>query len=198
MNRLFNTLRNFVEKPQVIEDALPGFDNRVEVLYRYAERASAYEDELQANYDAVLDQLSQLQGMMEVAIEQGLDAHALEYLRLAARLRPQRDLLEQELAAFHSVADDLINRTSALLENLDEARMYARDGEISPAATYYLDGTLNKLTRYFVMLERIAITRHRNLPKRLAAETLKVVDDAQLDLELATFILNRRRALGSG
>jgi hypothetical protein len=202
MNRLFSTLRSFVEKPRpeaaVWQDALPGFDNRIEVLCRYAERASAYEDDLQISYDEVMDQLSQLQGLMEVALDEGQDAHALEYLRLAARLRPQRDLLAQELAAFRSVADDLISRTNALLDNIDEARTYARTVEISPAATYYLDATLSKLTRYFVMLERIAISRHRALPKRLANEMLKIVDDAQLDLELATFILSRRRALGSG
>src|SRR6266700_2765720 len=100
MNRLFNSLRSFVEKPRpeasVWQDALPGFDNRIEVLCRYAERASAYEDDLQANHDEVMDQLSQLQGMMEIALDDGQDANALEYLRLAARLRPQRDLLERE------------------------------------------------------------------------------------------------------
>ena len=38
MNRLFKTLRNIVEKPiseqeaEQREDALPGFDNRIEVL----------------------------------------------------------------------------------------------------------------------------------------------------------------------
>jgi hypothetical protein len=202
MNRLFNTLRNFVERPQAeveeIEDALPGFENRLEVLCRYAERAAAYEDDLRANYDDVMDQLGQLQALMEAALDEGEDAHALEYLRLAARLRPQRDLLDHEMAVFRSVADDLIARTNALLENLDEARLYAKSAEVSPAATYYLDATMNKLTKYFVMLERVAIARHRGLPDRLSAEMLIIVDDAQLDLELAHFILTRRRALGSG
>jgi hypothetical protein len=202
MNRLFNTLRNFVERPQSeveeTEEALPGFENRLEVLCRYAERAAAYEDDLQANYDEVIDQLWLLQALMEAALDEGEDAHALEYLRLAARLRPQRDLLDHEMAVFRSVADDLISRTNALLENLDEARIYARSAEVSPAATYYLDATLNKLTKYFVMLERVAIARHRSLPDRLATQMLVIVDDAQLDLELAHYILTRRRQLGPG
>lgn len=202
MNRLFNTLRNFVERPQAeveeTEEALPGFENRLEVLCRYAERAAAYEDDLRANHDEVMDQLWLLQALMENALDDGKDAHALEYLRLAARLRPQRDVLDHEMAVFRSVADDLIRRTNALLENLDEARVFAQSAEVSPAATYYLDATLTKLTRYFVMLERVAIARHRGLPERLAAEMLIVVDDAQLDLELAHYILTRRRQLGSG
>ncbi len=52
MNRLFQTLRNIVEKPEApVEqpaDALPGFDNRLTVLCTYAERSASYEDELTA------------------------------------------------------------------------------------------------------------------------------------------------------
>src|SRR5258708_33564922 len=143
MNPLFSTLRSFVEKPRpeagVWQDALPGLDNRIEVLCRYAERASAYEDDLQISYDEVMDQLSQVQGLMEVALDEGQASDALEYLRLAARLRPQRDLLAQEVAAFRSVADDLISRTNALLDNMDEARGYPASTEMSTARTSCLD-----------------------------------------------------------
>jgi hypothetical protein len=204
MNRLFKTLRNIVDKPvseqeaEQREDALPGFDSRIEVLSTYAERSAAYEEDLQNNFDQVADQLLQLQELMEATIDAGRDRDALEYLRLAARLRPQRDLLDQELRAFHAVASDLIRRVNTLMDYIEEAREFARDGELSPAATYYLDATLNRLTRYFVMLERVTRQRHRTLRDRLAAQILLVVDDRQLDLELATYILQRRRALGSG
>jgi hypothetical protein len=204
MNRLFKTLRNIVEKPiseqeaEQREDALPGFDNRIEVLSTYAERSAAYEEDLQNNFDEVAEQLLQLQELMEATIDAGRDRDALEYLRLAARLRPQRDLLDQEIRAFHAVAADLIRRVDTLMDYIDEAREFARDGGLSPAATYYLDATLNRLTRYFVMLERVTRQRHRTLRDRLAAQILVVVDDRQLDLELATYILQRRRALGSG
>jgi hypothetical protein len=204
MNRLFQTLRNIVEKPQpedenaAVEEALPGFDNRLEVLCTYAERSAAYEDELTARFGQVADDLAQLQEHMEAALDRGEDRDALEYLRLAVRLRPQRDLLERELNAFHAVASDLIRRVSTLMDYADEAREYARSTTLSPAATYFLDATLNRLTRYFVMLERVTKTRHYSLPDRLAQEITQVVDDRQLDLELATYILSRRRALGPG
>jgi hypothetical protein len=204
MNRLFQTLRNIVEKPQPeaeedsTGDALPGFDNRLEVLCAYAERSAAYEDELTARHEQIADDLAQLQERMEASLDEGEDRDALEYLRLAFRLRPQRDLLEHELNAFHAVASDLIRRVNTLMDYADEAREYARNATLSPAATYFLDATLNRLTRYFVMLERVTKTRHYSLPDRLAQEITEVVDDRQLDLELATYILSRRRALGPG
>src|SRR5512146_115122 len=100
MNRLFHTLRGIVDKsadrpsgrrgrPESVGDdeALLGFDNRMEVLCSYAERSAAYEDELVVNLEGVVDQLSLLQESMEQAIDQGADRDALEYLRLAARIR---------------------------------------------------------------------------------------------------------------
>ncbi len=152
MNRLFQTLRNIVEKPAVEEpaEALPGFDNRLAVLCTYAERSATYEDELTARYNEVADDLARLQELMEGALDSGEDRDALEYLRLAVRLRPQRDLLEQELRAFHAVAWDLIQRVNTLNDYADEAREFARNADLSPAATYFLDTILNRLTRYFV------------------------------------------------
>jgi len=204
MNNLFKTLRRFTERsrPAVstepAQDALPGFYTRIDVLIKYAERASAYEDELIGSFDQIIDAIDQFQGLMEQALDEGRDRDALEYLRLAARIRPQRDLIDQELRAFHAVAADLLERFNTLIANLEEAREYARSAEPNPAATEYLDGALNRLTRYFVLLERVTIARHRALPERLAAQIGEVVDDRQLDLEMATFILQRRRALGSG
>lgn len=204
MNQLFKTLRRFTERSQASartepeQDALPGFYTRIDVLIKYAERASAYEDELMGNFEQIIEMMDQFQGLMEQALDDGRDRDALEYLRLAARIRPQRDLIDQELRAFHAVAADLLERFNTLIANLEEAREYARSAEVNPAATEYLDQALNRLTRYFVMLERVTIARHRELPERLAAQIGQVVDDRQLDLELATFILQRRRALGSG
>lgn len=205
MNRLFQTLRGFVERPRTaeeaddrVEEALPGFDNRIEVLSKYAERASAYEETLQNSYDQIVDQIMQLQGLMEQALDEGQDSNALEYLRLAARLRPQRALLEQELKAFHALAGELIWRVLMLLDNLEEARNYALSADLNPTATRALDEALNRLTRYFVMLERVTIARNDQLPMRLAEQMMVIVDDRQLDLELARFILSRRRALGGG
>lgn len=199
MNRLFKTLRNIVERPQPVGgDALPGFDNRVEVLYKYAESAAAYEDDLDKNLTMIDDQLEMLRLHMEKALDAGKDRDALEYIRLAARLRPQQDLLNQEIRTFHAVAGDLVLRVTTLMDHLDEAHAYAQSNELSPAATDYLDSALTNLTRYFVMLERVARHRRSNLPNRLAEQMLLVLDDRQLDLELATYILNRRRAIGSG
>jgi len=205
VNRLFQTLRGFVERPRTaeeaddrVEEALPGFDNRIEVLSKYAERASAYEETLQNSYDQIVDQIMQLQGLMEQALDEGQDSNALEYLRLAARLRPQRALLEQELKAFHALAGELIWRVLMLLDNLEEARNYALSADLNPTATRALDEALNRLTRYFVMLERVTIARNDQLPMRLAEQMMVIVDDRQLDLELARFILSRRRALGGG
>jgi len=205
MNRLFRTLRGFADRHQAEREqqveaipALPGFENRLEVLCTYAERASGYEDELLTTYDEVMDTMMQLQELMEQAIERGQDRDALEYLRMAARLRPQRDLLDHELNSFRAVAAELTRRVRVLVEHIDEARSFAESADLSPAATYYLDQTMTKLTRHFVMLERVTIARHQDLPQRLAAKINTVVDDRQLDLELATYILSRRRALGSG
>ncbi len=204
MNRLFNTLRGIREKPREIpdaveaEEALPGFDNRIEVLMMYAERAAAYEDELMSNLDQLLGNLAMLQEQMERNLDAGQDRDALEYLRIAFRLRPQRDLIDQELRAFQVVAKDLLRRVNTLMDNIDEARVYARSAELSPAATYYLDAILNQLTRYFVMLERVTIARHKTLQERLTAQIVTVVDDRALDLELARYILARRRMIGAG
>ena len=202
MNRLFKTLKTIVERPQAAEsdrpDALPGFDNRVEVLYKYAETAVAYEDDLARNLTEVDTTLDSLRGAMEMSIDAGRDRDALEYLRLAARLRPQRDLLDIEIRSFHVLATDLIRRVTALMDNIDEARAYAHSADLSPATTQFLDQALTRLTRYFVMLERVARVRRQKLPDRLAAQIAHVIDDRELDLELANYILQRRRAIGSG
>ncbi len=205
MHRLFSTLRKAVERQeqqreheQSSAEALPGFENRVEVLCKYAENAAHYEDDLTAAYESVEANMGRLQQGMEDALDAGRDRDALEYLRLAARIRPQRDLLEQETRAFHAVATELILRVNTLMENIDEARSYARIFELNPAASQALDQTLTRLTRYFVMLERVATARRRSLPERLAQALTAVMDDRQLDLELARYVLARRRALGSG
>jgi phage shock protein A len=199
MNRLFSTLRKLVEKaPAEDTPALPGFENRVEVLYRYVEQAAAYEDELTAHLEQVQERLDKLQARVESALDIGKDRDAFEFIRLAARLRPQFDLLDEEIKAFHAVAADLILRVNTLMDNINEARLLAEDGEFSPAATRTLDETLTRLTRYFVNLDRVATARRRALPERLAQQLTHVIDDRQLDLELANYILNRRRALGPG
>jgi hypothetical protein len=199
MNRLFQTLRGMRDRPADENNAaLAAFDNRIEVLTTYAERASAYEEDLTRNHEQILETLAQFHDMMIMALDAGKDRDALEYLRLAMRLRPQRDLLERELHAFRAVADELIRRITTLMHNLDQARAYVENSDLSPAASYYLDQTLNRLTRYFVLLERVSISRHKGLPQRLAEQMMTVIDDRQLDLELARFILSRRRALGTG
>lgn len=204
MNRLFQTLRNIVRRPMQpmgepeYGDVLPGFDDRVEVLVRYAEQAAAYTDELNSNYEQIQATMTQFQELMEQAIDKGQDRDALEYLRLAARLRPQNDLLERELRVFRVVANDLIGRVNTLMENLEEARGFARSSDYNPGATEYLDAALTRLTRYFVMLDRVAANRRYVLPERLAQKLTLVIDDRQLDLELARYILSRRRALQSG
>jgi hypothetical protein len=48
------------------------------------------------------------------------------------------------------------------------------------------------------MLDRVAKARRRDLPDRLAAAMTDVLDNRQLDLELANYILQRRRALNAG
>jgi phage shock protein A len=199
MNRLFSSLRKLVEKaPAEDTPALPGFENRVEVLYRYVEQAAAYEDELTAHLEQVQGQLDQLQERVEKALDAGKDRDAFEFIRLAARLRPQFDLLNEEIKSFHAVAADLMLRVNKLMDNIDEARRLAEDGDFSPVATHALDETLTRLTRHFVNLDRVATARRRALPERLAQQLTRVIDDRQLDLELANYILKRRRALGPG
>src|SRR5437762_9055846 len=135
MNRLFQTLRGIVDKSAdrrgESSASLPGFDNRIEVLCSYAERSAAYEDDLLANLERIVDQLAQLQEYMERAIDEGADRDALEYLRLAARIRPQRDLLDQELKSFHVVASDLIRQVKLLQQYRDEAREFASNSSLS-------------------------------------------------------------------
>jgi hypothetical protein len=210
MNRLFHTLRNIrsggraADTPRDDSDlspddeALLGFDNQIEVLCSYAERSAAYEDDLLGHLERIVEQLMQLQELMEKAIDDGEDRNALEYLRLAARLRPQRELLEQELRAFLMVATDLIGKVKTLVEYRDEARQFARDASLSPAATHVLTSTMNSLTRNFVLLERVTKARHQTLSERLGQQITTIIDDRELDLELATYILNRRRAIGPG
>jgi hypothetical protein len=186
LNRLFRTLREFVNKtpsaaadPSTAEaggvDALPGFDNRIEVLTRYAESAAHYEDDLVKAKTAVEENLAMFEQGVEMMLDAGQDRDALEYVRLMVRLRPQVELLNAEIQNFHAVASALILRTNMLIQNLDEARIYARSFTLNPEATMYLD-----------------------LPDRLAEVMMQVIDDRKLDLELATYILARRRALGSG
>ncbi len=197
MNRLFETLRSWLERSQQAV-ALPGFDNRMDVLCRYAQRAADYEDELLTAYHEIEDQLSAFEGQVEHALSLGNDRDALEYVRLLVRLRPQRELLDRELRNFHAVAGALILRVDTLMAHMDEAHLLAKSAAPNPAATDYLDQTLTRLTRYFVMLERVAAARRQELPDRLAALTLQVLDNRKLDLELATYILHRRRSIGSG
>ena len=199
MNRLFSRFRS--RAPDVttaIPDALPGFDDRVSALRSHAQQAARYEDDLLSVQRDVNDQLQMCEALIEQALQIGEDAEALEYVRLAARLRPQYELLEKELRAFGSVADILIQRLDLLLNNLDEARTFARSAELNSHATEYLDEALTRLTRYFIMLDRVASVRRRELPDRLADLMNQVLDDRHLDLMLASYILDRRRALDSG
>jgi hypothetical protein len=204
MNRLFDTLRGWLDKNpthtlnSAAPDALPGFDNRIEVLCHYAENAARYEDDLLASQAQISDNLGALEAGIDKCLLHGADRDALEYVRLMVRLRPQYELIDQELRSFHAVASELILRTNLVMQHIDEARQYAASARLNPAATNYLDDTLTKLTRYFVMLERVAEVRRRELPARLAALTLSVIDNRRLDMELANYILQRRRALGSG
>lgn len=197
MNCLFSTLRGWRDKPPAAE-ALPGFESRIETLCRHAQQAAGYEDDLLATYRDVDEQLGALEAHMEQALHDGQDRNALEYVRLIVRLRPQRDLLDRELYTFRAVSNALILRVDVLMEHLDEARDFARSATINPAATQFLDTTLTRLTRYFVMLDRVTNARRRELPDRLAALTLQVLDNRQLDMELANYVLQRRHALSSG
>jgi len=167
-------------------------------LTRYAESAARYEDDLLKAKQSVEENLAGLQQGVEMMLDAGADRDALEYVRLMVRLRPQVELLEREIHNFHAVASALILRTNTLMQNLDQAREFAQSSELNPEATAYLDGTLDRLTRYFVMLDRVSRQRRKELPDRLAQVMLQVIDDRKLDLELASYILARRRALGSG
>src|SRR5258708_6931337 len=173
MNRLFNTLRSFTERPHADSEADAAgeaeraFDTRIEVLTKYAERASNYEEELQNTYETILDNLMQLQELMVLKLDDGQDRDALEYLRLAARLRPQRALLEQDLGAFHAVAAPLFPRVTPTLDPFEEPRVLTATPDKTPPAAYSHEAWLPRLTRYFVLLERVAIARHRALPQRL-------------------------------
>lgn len=119
-------------------------------------------------------------------------------MRLAARLRPQRDLLQGELRAFHAVAAELQRRVALLLDNQAAASRIAEDVTANPQAARTLERVLNQLTRYFALLDRVAKARRRELPERLAAALTRVLDDRALDLELANYILQQRRALNDG
>lgn len=197
MNRLFSRLRTRRDEPPA-PDALPGFDDRVAVLYGYAQQAAHYEDDLLTAQQDIAAQLHECERRINDALEAGRDSDALEYVRLIARLRPQYELLDHEMRAFRAVAEALIVRLDTLLNHLDEARVYARSADINTQATWYLDLTLTRLTRYFVMLDRVATARRRALPDRLAELMVQVLDDRRLDLVLATYILQRRRALDAG
>ncbi len=197
MNRLFSRLRTRRDQPQAA-DALPGFDERIAILCTHARQAAHYEDELLSAQQEVISQLEACEVRIEQALMQGEDREALEYVRLAARLRPQYDLLDRELRAFGAVAEALITRLDMLLNHLDEARLFARSAVINPEATDFLDQALIRLTRYFIMLDRVATARRRGLPDQLAAIMVQVLDDRRLDLILANYVLERRRALNAG
>jgi len=206
MRNLFDALRNIVDRTHdkrredeaQINAALEVFENRMDILLRHAEQSMAYEDALNVNFERLEGELNMLREMVEKCIDVGQDRDALEYLRLAVRLRPQRDLVAYELNAFHAVSDALVTKVNILVGHIDEAREYARNQHWSPAKADYLDSTLNKLTRYFVMLERVTVARRKTLNDRLVAKLADVIDDRRLDLELATYILQRRRALNAG
>lgn len=211
MNRLFNSLRGLRQKAEPVaprtiepieavsaEPALPGFDARAETLQRYTEQAAAYESDLEGHLQTAQANIDRFMAKVEAALDAGKDRDAYEVLRMAARIRPQVTLLQREIASFHAVAGELTRRVNLLMDNLDEARAFAEDGGQNPAATAALDRALTSLTRYFVMLDRVAQSRRRDLPERLAAMMLEVIDDRALDLELAQYVMQRRRQLGTG
>ena len=207
MNRLFETLRGLVSRPRSEPapaaapeqlNILAGFESRLAALYHYAERAAAYEHDLEARLAEAQAHMDQLEATVEAMIDAGRDRDAFEYLRLAARLRPQRDLLHEELRAFHAVAAELQRRVALLIDNHAAASQIASNVSANLQAARTLDRVLNQLTRYFVMLDRVAKARRRDLLDRLAAAVTNVLDDRQLDLELANYVLQRRRALNAG
>ncbi|GAB4554552.1 MAG: hypothetical protein OHK0023_24800 [Anaerolineae bacterium] len=203
MNKLLNVLRGLGKREPQTEaaqpaEALPGFDNRLEALQKFAEQAAAYEDDLNKHLAEAESNMTRLTHAVNLMIDAGRDQDAFEYLRLAARLRPQVDLLSQEIRAFQGVATALQNKVNLLFDNLDQARQFARDGSLNPRATEVLDRALNQLTRLFVLLDRVAQARRRELPDRLAEAMTQVIDNVALDMELARWVMARRRALGSG
>jgi len=201
VNRLFRALhraaRGEAARPIPIA-ALPGFEARLTVLARYAENAAWYEGDLERNREEIAAGIASLEVQITESIRRGADRDALEYVRIIARLRPQIELIDMELRNFHAVASALILRTNMLMQNVEEARYYAADADLNPDATAALDRALNNLTRYFVMLERVAARRRAALPERLAELMGQVIDDRTLDLQLARYILQRRRALDAG
>jgi len=207
MNRLFETLRGLIgrshseaPKPATPErpSLLTGFEARLATLYHYAEQAAAYERDLEARLAEAQGHMDQLEATVEAMIAAGRDREAFEYLRLAARLRPQRDLLDHELRAFQTVAAELQRRVALLMDNRAAAQRIAQDVAANAQAARTLERVLNQLTRYFVMLDRVAKARRRELPNRLALAMTRVIDDRQLDLELANYVLQRRRTLSAG
>ncbi len=201
MNRLFETLRGFVNRPRneaAQPVALDGFESRLAALYHYAEHAAAYEGDLEKHLTESQANMDRLEAAVAAMLDNGRDRDAFEYLRLAARLRPQRDLLDSELRAFRAVAAELQRRVALLIDNHEAARQIASDIAANPQAARKLERALNQLMRYFVMLDRVAKQRRHDLPERLAALMTRVIDDRQLDLELANYVLQRRRVLKAG
>ena len=112
-----------------------------------------------------------------------------------ARAAPDRappDAIPPEFAPYLPAALADVNVPAYVLDATGRVRW------LNAAATEYLDSTLDRLTRYFIMLDRVSRQRRKELPDRLAQVMMQVIDDRKLDLELATYILARRRALGSG
>ena len=196
MNRLFGRLRGHQDRTAP-GDALPGFDDRLAILMHHAQNARQYEDDLLGVRADLIGQLQRCESRLESLIDQGADRDALEYIRLAARLRPQYELVDRELRAFGAVAEALIVRLDVLLQHTDQARVLTRSARANPQATAALDHTLDRLTRHFILLDRVATARRADLPTRLVMLMTHVLDDRQLDLMLATYILNRRRALAA-
>lgn len=190
-------LRLRTSKPEP-SNVIEGFEARLATLYHYSEHAAAYERDLEVRLAEAQANMDQLEATVEAIIQAGRDRDAFEYLRLAARLRPQRDLLHEELRAFHAVAAELQRRVALLIDNHAAASQIASNVAANPQAARTLDRVLRQLTRYFVMLDRVAKARRRDLPERLATAVTDVLDDRQLDLELANYVLQRRRALNDG
>lgn len=204
MRRLFTTLRGLINdrpaRPQAatIPAPLANFERRAELLAQHAEQATSYEDDLLAQGAQFQADMDSLRAAMEQQIDDGRDRYALEYLRLAVRLRPGLQLIQGELASFRVVSEELMRRAQALFDNIDAAMAMANDPDTALDSARALDHTLTQLTRYFVLLERVANNRRATLGERLAERLGAMIDDHQLDLELAGYILARRRALSGG
>lgn len=207
MRRMFQSLRTFLNDRQAEQSQrqaeqtppiLANFEARVELLAAHAEQATSYEDDLLAQGAQLQSDMDAMREQMESSIDAGRDRDALEFLRLAVRLRPGRDLIETELRGFRAVSDELTRRAQALFDNLDSANDLAANARLHPNAAYALDLALTRLTRYFVLLERVAYHRRASLGSRLAERLNVMIDDRKLDLELASYVLARRRALNGG